>query len=125
MIGRVLSVEDWAEIRRLHRSEGLAIKAIARRLGVGRNTVRRALASAGPPRYERPVRPSIVDSVESQIRTLLADCPSMPATVIVERDGWTRSLTVLRTRVRVLRPLYAPPDSRATQRLSARRVGPV
>src|SRR5262245_23210392 len=109
-IGRVLSVEDWAEIRRLHRGEGMAIKAIARRLGVGRNTVRRALASAGPPRYERSAGWSIVDSVEPQIRALLADCSSMPATVIAERVGWARSLTVLKTRVRELRPLYARPD---------------
>ncbi len=33
----VLNVEDWAEIRRLHRGEGLPIRAIARQLGVGRN----------------------------------------------------------------------------------------
>jgi len=104
-IGRVLSVEDWAEIRRLHRGEGMAIKAIARRLGVGRITVRRALASVGPPRYERSAGSSIVDSVEPQIRALLADCPSMPATVIAERVGWARSLTVLKTRVRELRRL--------------------
>jgi transposase len=103
-------VEDWAEIRRLHRAEGMPIKAIARRLGVGRNTVRRALAAAGPPRYERPARASIVDVVEPQIRTLLAQWPSMPATVIAERIGWTRSLTVLKERVRVLRPLFVPPD---------------
>jgi IS30 family transposase len=36
----VLKVEDWAEIRRLHRAEGMPIKEIARRLGVARNTVR-------------------------------------------------------------------------------------
>ena len=47
----MLTVEDWAEIRRLHRAEGLPIKAIARTLGVSRNTVRPALASDGPPRY--------------------------------------------------------------------------
>jgi hypothetical protein len=28
----VLKVEDWAEICRLHRAEGMAIRAIARRL---------------------------------------------------------------------------------------------
>jgi len=88
----------------------MSIKAISRKLGVGRNTVRRALAAAGPPRYERPARPSIVDSVEAHIRALLSDCPSMPATVIAERVGWTRSVTVFRARVRTLRPLYAPPD---------------
>ncbi len=36
----VIDVEDWAEIRRLHRAEGLSIKAIARRLKLARNTVR-------------------------------------------------------------------------------------
>src|SRR4051794_39694092 len=99
MIGRVLSVEDWAEIRRLHRAEGMPIKAIVRKLGVGRNTVRRALAAEGPPSYSRPVRPSVVDEVEPQIRALLAVWPTMPATVIAERIGWTRSLTVLKDRV--------------------------
>ena len=37
-------MEDWAEIRRLHRAEGLPIKTIARTLGVSRNTVRAAFA---------------------------------------------------------------------------------
>jgi hypothetical protein len=77
-IGRALSVEDWAEIRRLHRAEGMPIKAIVRKLGAGRNTVRRALASDGPPSYSRPAKPSIVDPFEPQIRALLAQWPSMP-----------------------------------------------
>ena len=37
---------------------------------------------------------------EPSIRALLAEYPTMPATVIAERIGWTRSLTVLRTGVR-------------------------
>ncbi|WP_150119312.1 helix-turn-helix domain-containing protein, partial [Enteractinococcus helveticum] len=41
----MMSVEDWAEIRRLHRAEGVAIKEIVRRMGISRNTVRKALAS--------------------------------------------------------------------------------
>jgi DNA-binding CsgD family transcriptional regulator len=40
----VLSVEDWAEIRRLRRAEGMSVSAIARLLGVSRNTVSSALA---------------------------------------------------------------------------------
>jgi len=34
----------------------------------------------------------------------------MPVTVIAERIGRNRSLTVLKDRVRVLRPYYLPPD---------------
>jgi transposase len=107
----VLGVEDWAEIRRLRRAEGMPIKAIARVVGVSKNTVKRALADDGPPRYERSPRGSIVDGVEPRIRELLRAWPTMPATVIAERIGWTRGgLTVLKDRVRELRPVYLPPD---------------
>jgi transposase len=103
-------VEDWAEIRRLHRAEGLPIKAIARVLGVSRNTVRTAIASDAAPKYERRPTGSIVDEVEARIRELLQVDARMPATVIAERIGWTRGLTVLKERVAELRPVYMPPD---------------
>jgi transposase len=103
-------VEDWAEIRRLHRSEGLPIKVIARVMGISRNTVRAALASDGPPSYRRRPVGSSVDAVEPQIRELLRAYPSMPATVIAERIGWPRSIRVLSARVAQLRPVYLPPD---------------
>jgi transposase len=106
----VLSVEDWAEIRRLHRAEGMPIKQVARVMGCSKNTVKRALAVEGPPRYARTPRGSIVDLVEPRIRELLAAWPTMPATVIAERIGWQHSLTVLKDRVRELRPVYLPPD---------------
>ena len=106
----MLDVEDWAEIRRLSRSEGLSIKEIARQTGVARNTVRTALRSNTPPAYQREGKGSIVDPFEPEIRRLLMGTPRMPATVIAERIGWTRSLTVLKERVRELRPLFLPPD---------------
>jgi transposase len=106
----VINVEDWAEIRRLYLAEGMPIKAVARKLGLSRNTVRNAVRSVQPPRYQRPVKGSIVDSIEPRIRALLKEFPDMPATVIAERIGWTRSMTVLKDRVRELRPVYAPVD---------------
>jgi transposase len=106
----VLSVEDWAEIRRLRRSERMSISQIARVLEVSRNTVRSALASHAPPKYERKPAGSIVDAVEPRIRELLKAYPTMPATVIAERIGWTRSIRVLSGRVAELRPAYLPPD---------------
>ena len=106
----MLNVEDWAEIRRLHRVEGMPIKTIARVRGVSRNTVRAALVSEGPPRYERSRAVSVVDEVEPRIRELLTAWPTMPATVIAERIGWTRGITVLKERVAELRPAFLPPD---------------
>jgi hypothetical protein len=106
----VLSVEDWAEIRRLHWAERMSIKQIARVLGVAKRTVRRALAADGLPRYRWVAWGSIVDGVEPRIRGLLAAWPRMPATVIAERIGWTRGLRVLKQRVRGLRPVCLPPD---------------
>lgn len=103
-------MEDWAEIRRLHRSEGMPIKVIARLVGCSRNTVRAALRRDAPPKYERRPRGSLVDAVEPRFRELLAATPTMPATVIAERIGWSHSITILKDRVRVLRPLYLPPD---------------
>jgi DNA-binding transcriptional regulator YiaG len=37
----VLGVEDWAEIRRLRKAEGMPIKVIARVVGCSKNTVKR------------------------------------------------------------------------------------
>jgi Sigma-70, region 4 len=62
----VIPVEDWGEMRRLHRAEGMPIKAIARMMKVSNNTVRRALRAGEPLRYQGPG--SIVDAVEPQIR---------------------------------------------------------
>lgn len=106
----MLSVEDWAEIRRLRRAEGLPIKMIARTLNISKNTVKSALADDAPPKYERSPRGSIVDEVEPRIRELLQVYPTMPATVIAERIGWQRSIRVLSGRVAELRPVYLPPD---------------
>jgi hypothetical protein len=98
----MLDVEDWAEIRRMHRGERMPIKVIARVLGISKNTVKAALASDGPPKYERAPAGSAVDEVEPRIRELLKAVPTMPATVIAERIGWTRGMTVLTGRVREL-----------------------
>ncbi len=106
----MLDVEDWAEIRRLHRAEGLPIKQIARRLGISKNTVKAKLAAELPPKYQREPAGSAVDEFEPRIRELLAEFPSMPATVIAERVGWSRGMTVFTARVRELRPVYLPPD---------------
>lgn len=103
-------MEDWAEIRRLHRGEGVPIKEICRRLGVARNTVRAALRADGVPRRERGPRAKLADAVEPQVRVLLSEWPTMPATVIAERIGWQYSITTLKDRIRAIRPEYVGAD---------------
>jgi transposase len=107
---QVISVEDWAEIRRLHRAEGLSIRQIARMRDVSRNTVRAAVRSDGPPRYARAAKGSVADGFEPRIRELLRVFPAMPSTVIAERVGWPYSVRTLSGRVAELRPAYLPPD---------------
>jgi transposase len=105
-----LNVEDWAEIRRLHRAEGVPIKEVARRLGVARNTVRAALASDRPPRYERASRGSVADAYEPQVRALLAQWPRMPGPVIAQRIGWPYSEGPLKKLLARIRPEYVGID---------------
>ncbi|HXN60808.1 MAG TPA: hypothetical protein VN886_10185 [Acidimicrobiales bacterium] len=85
------------------------MKEIACQMGLARNTVRTALRSDEPPANRRESKGSIVDAFEPEIRRLLMAKPRTLAMVIAERIGWTRSLTVLKERVRELRPLFLPP----------------
>lgn len=103
-------MEDWAEIRRLHRAEDVPIREVARRLGISRNTVRAALASDRPPQYQRQGRGSVADEYEPQIRVLLAEWPKMPAPVIAERIGWPYSISPLKKRLQQIRPEYVGID---------------
>jgi IS30 family transposase len=80
----VISVEDWALIRRLV-ADGVPQRQVARQLGIGRSTVERALASDRPPRYERPASATAFTPFEARVRAILVEHPDMPATVIAER----------------------------------------
>jgi transposase len=77
----------------------MPIKMNSRRLGIARNTVRSALASSEPPKYKRIPKGSLSDAFEPEIRKLLVEYPTMPATVIAERIAWPHSATVLKDRV--------------------------
>jgi transposase len=105
----VISVEDWALIRRLV-ADGVPQRKVARDLGVGRATVARAVASQGPSKYERAAVPTSFSPFESAVRQLLIRTPDMPATVLAERVGWTGSITWFRDNVRRLRPEHRPVD---------------
>jgi DNA-binding CsgD family transcriptional regulator len=78
-IGWVISVEDWALIRRLV-AAGVPQRQVARQLGIGRSTVARAVGSDAPPRYERKPRtrsvgepdPALVAEITGRIEQIQA-----------------------------------------------------
>jgi len=60
-----------ALIRHLPRSEGLSQRAIARQLGIARDTESAALASDSPLRYAREAVASAINAVAPRIRALI------------------------------------------------------
>ncbi len=102
-------MEDWALIRRLA-AEGTPHAAIARRLGISRTTVVKAVTSQAPPRYERAPAESSFAVFEPRVRTLLKLNPDLPASVLAERVGWQGSESWFRENVARLRPEHRPVD---------------
>jgi len=107
----MVRVEQWAEIRRLYYVKRLPIKEIARRTGRGRNTVRRALRSNGPPCYRRSDRRSKLDPFRGEIQRLLRVDPRLPGQrlrELIAEQGYAGGKTILNDYLRELRPLYLP-----------------
>jgi transposase len=105
----VLDVERWAELRREHFVRGVPIKELARRYGIDRNTVRRALRSDRPPRYERPRRPSKLDPFKDEIHRLLRRNPKLTGVRVrelIEPLGFEGSKTIVDDYLREVRPLF-------------------
>jgi transposase len=112
-------VHDWAEVHRLHHVEGLGKAAIAAKLSMSRTTVHRLVGLAEPPKYARTPAGSQVDRFAEAIAAMLAEDPTVPATVIAARlrpAGFTGSLTILKDHLRRVRPTFAA--ARAYQRTS-------
>jgi transposase len=113
----VLVVERWAELRREHFVRRVSIKELARRYGIDRNTVRRALRSDRPPRYERPPRPLKLDPFKDEIHRLLrrdARLSGVRVRELIEPLGFDGQKTIVDDYLREVRPLFL--KARAYQR---------
>lgn len=98
-----------AEVLRLGLVEGIAVRAIAKRLHMARKTVRKILGMHRAPPKPAATEPrgSILDPYEPAIRAVLDDTPEMLAPAVLERLrplGYTGGVTILRDRLRRLRP---------------------
>ena len=108
----MVSVEQWAELRREHFVAGKSIKELARSTGLSRNTIRRALRSDRPPSYQRAPRPSVLEPFKPEIHRLLKenhDAAGVRVRELLEPLGCTASKTVVDDYLREVRPLFAPP----------------
>ncbi|VTN15739.1 transposase for insertion sequence IS100 [Klebsiella pneumoniae subsp. pneumoniae] len=96
------------EIKILHK-QGMSSRAIARELGISRNTVKRyLLAQSEPPKYTpRSAVASLLDEHRDYIRQRIADAHpyKIPATVIareITEQGYRGGMTILREFIRSL-----------------------
>lgn len=109
----MLEVEQWAEIRRLSLVEKMSQREIVKEVGLARETVRKAIASAEPPSYgPRAKRASKLDSHLEKICELLEKTPTLSGVRIGEeiaKEGYSGGKTILDDLLRELRPRYAPP----------------
>jgi transposase len=104
----VYDVQDWAEVRRLHR-DGWTNTDIAEKFGMSRNTVASLLAKDSPPRYERQPTGSMLDPYVDAIAAMLSENPKAPATVIRERLqalGYAGGVSILKEHLAELRPTF-------------------
>jgi len=108
----MLVVEEAVEIRVLSR-KGKSVRAIARTLGVSRNTVRRYLRSDGLPHYERGARPGKLDQFKHYIaeRVTAAAPEWIPATVLLRELrtlGYAGGISILKDHLSTLKPVARP-----------------
>jgi transposase len=102
-------VERWAELRREHFVRGISIKELARRHAIDRGTVRRALRSDHPPRYERAERPSKLGPFKDEIHELLRTDPKLPGVRVrelIEPLGFEGGKSIVDDYLREVRPLF-------------------
>ncbi|MGH2992229.1 MAG: IS21 family transposase [Solirubrobacterales bacterium] len=107
----MIGVEKWAEIRRMKFVEGCSIREIHRLTGYHRDTIRSALESDEPPRYERQPRPSKLDPFKGEIHAQLRDDPRIPSQRLRElcaELGYGGGKTIFDDYVREVRPRYLP-----------------
>jgi transposase len=107
----MISVGNWADIRRLHKVEKMSKRAIADRLGIHRDTVTRALEFDAPPDYQRAANGSILDPYKPKVHALLAENPKLSGVrvlEIIQGEGYPGKVSILRDFVREIRPQYKP-----------------
>jgi transposase len=103
----MLTRAQWEQIRELC-SQGWSKRAIARKVGTSRSTVRRALASPHPPQRAGALRGSLLDGHRGWMRSVLENDPDISAArihaMLTEERGVSIGASTVRDHVACLRP---------------------
>jgi hypothetical protein len=105
----VVDVEQWAEVRRMKRVEGLSAREISRRTGLARDTVGKLLGAEVPPRYSRARAGSILDPFKDWICEQLLGDPKVPSQRLRElagEIGYVGGKSIFDAYVREVRPRF-------------------
>ena len=105
----MVGVQEWAEIRRLVLVEGWSQREVARRLGLARDTVGRAVGSGVPPKYSRAPAPSKLDPFRDWVCEQLAVDASIPSQRLRELAtelGYGGGKSIFDDYVREVRPRF-------------------
>jgi hypothetical protein len=108
---RVVGVQQWAEIRWLVLVEGCSQREVARRLGLARKSVARAVGTDTPPKYSRVPAGSKLDPFKDWIGEQLRADPRIPAQRLGELAvelGYAGGKTIFDDYVREVRPRFLP-----------------
>lgn len=115
----MVSALEWAEIRALAR-DGVSQRQIAKRLGIHRRTVARALAADDPPRYVRAPAGSQLDPLMGVIEQVLREWPEIKAPRLTEllrtEHDYQGSVDLVRRKLSSLRPREERPAQRTGYR---------
>jgi transposase len=101
--------QQWANIRRLFEVEHLTQRQIARRLGIHRYTVKRALGfpDAAPVRATPAPRPSKLEPYKTYMGRRLQEYPELSGAKLfdeIRRQGYAGGYTVLKEHIAGIRP---------------------
>jgi len=97
--GQLIRLEEWVDIVSLHK-QGLSIKAIARKTGLSRNTVRAALRRDGPPERAPQARPpSKLEPYKDYLVSRLTDFPELSVEALfdeIRELGYPGKISILK-----------------------------
>ncbi len=85
----MLTVDLYAQIRLAHR-DGLGIRALARKFGYSRQSIRKALRHTEPPPFRKPQRRHApkLGPFQAVIDQILADDQKAPLLPVVQGETW-------------------------------------